>query len=348
MMKKTGIFAGYLFLAVAITFFSSSAVRAGCEKGDCTNGPGIYAWPDGANYTGDFLNGKFHGQGTYLWADGKHYTGEFKNDKRNGLGTYTWANGASYTGEWENGNKAGYGIYTFPDGSKNIGLWENGTLSQKMEESEIEKFLAPRQKQALPAETAVAGAQPVVTAPVAAALDQNADAELEKQLAALGDPLAALGDSPEETASTAGQESLRATEASSSAAEATAAPFLLSVQKLLLIDGSKFKTWESVPLLAVGPINPVGKCSVKIDAEEFNKKTGKLTVKLKIENDSNCALDFEGFLQAGDYYVKVVSWSGDQSIAPQSQKETLQPITLDKGATRSRISFKLQGQGCRM
>ena len=167
------------------------------------------------------------------------------------------------------------------------------------------------------------------------------DADLEKQLAA-------LGGQPEETASTAGEESLQATEASSSAAEATTAPFPLSVQKLLLIDGSKFKTWESIPLLAAGPINPIGKCSVKIDAEEFDKKAGKLTVKLKVENNSNCALDFEGFLQAGDYYVKVVSWSGDQSIAPQSRKETLQTITLDKNAPRSKISFKLQGEGCRM
>ncbi len=335
-MKKASVFTGYLFLAIGIILFYGSAVQAGCEKGDCQNGPGTYTWPDAATYTGNFSNGKFHGQGTYTWADGKKYTGAFKNDQRSGRGTYTWPNGADYTGEWENGKKAGYGIYTFPDGSKNIGLWENGTLSQKMEASEVEKLLGPGQKKALPAK------QPAVMAAAAAAEAQSADADLEKQLAA-------LGGQPEETASATGEESLHATEAASSAAEtATGVPFLISVRKLPLVDSGKFKIWKNTPLLAVGPINSIGTCSVKIDAEKSDKNAGKLMVNLKIENSSNCALDFKGFIQAGDYYVKVVSWSGEQAIAPRSQKEIFQTIMLDKNASRSEILFKLQGEGCRM
>ncbi len=344
-MKKACIFAGYLFLAITLTTLSGSAVQAGCTQGDCANGPGIYTWPDGGKYTGGFLNGKFHGQGTYLWADGKAYIGAFKNDKRNGLGTYTWPNGASYTGEWENGKKSGYGIYAFPDGRQSIGLWENGKLVQKMEASEIEIFLAPPQKQSASVNTVTVDTTPAATPPetiatTAAADAASADADLEKQLAALG------GDLTEETSGPAtGEESLKVTEASGTTA---GGPFLLSVQNLLLLDGRKFKTWENVPLLAVGPINPVGTCSVKIVAAESDKSAGKLTVNLEIENNSACALDFKGFIQAGEYYTQVVAWSGDQSLPPQSQKKISQTVMLDKDAPRSKIHFKLQGEGCRM
>jgi len=339
MIKKTVIFAGYIFLTVVSICLTSSPVLAGCERGDCKQGPGIYVWPDGAKYNGNFLNGKFHGQGTYSWPGGKQYVGEFKSDKRNGLGTYTWPNGASYTGEWESGKKSGYGIYTFPNGNKNIGLWKNGKLSQEMEESEIKGLLAAGRKQPLPAEATLARTQSLVTTPVAAVGGQNADADLEKQLAALGGPL-------EETEPAAGDESLPVTEAAASAVKTIAGtPFLISVKNLLLIDGRKFNRWENIPLFAVGPISPVGTCSVEIDEKGSDEAAGKLMIKLKIENSSNCALDFKGFIQTGAYYVKVVSWSGDQAIAPQSRKETLQTILLDENAPRSKIVFKLQGRG---
>ncbi len=333
-MKKTVIYAVYIIIAAGFTIPGLATVHAGCEKGNCTNGPGIYAWPDGSNYAGDFLNGKFHGQGTYSWADGKKYSGGFKNDKRNGLGTYSWPNGASYKGEWESGKKAGYGIYTFPDGRKSIGIWENGSLSQEMEEAEVEKLLAPAPQQGPPATAAVAA-----TPPAAAA--QSAESDLDKQLAALGgDP---------EAAAAAGEENLPVAEAAATTSAATPrSPFVISVKKLPLVAGRTFRTWDGIPLLAVGPIDPIGTCSVKIDEGASDKNAGKLMVKLKIVNSSACPLDFKGFIQAGEYYVQVVAWSGDQAIAPQSEKETSQTITLEKEAPRSEILFKLQGKGCKM
>jgi hypothetical protein len=333
MIKRTVIYASYILIAVTLTFGYAPAVHAGCEKGDCSNGPGRYAWPDGSSYTGDFLNGKFHGRGTYVWADGKKYTGGFKNDQRSGRGTYTWPNGASYTGEWENGKKSGYGIYTFSEGKKQAGIWENDTLSQEMEVAEVQKLLLPEK-----APTVTAG---VAAAPPTAAGGQSADTDLDKQLAALG--------GQPEAAQSAGDENLQAAEAAPAAAEKTAAtPFSISVKKLPLIDGRTFNTWEKIPLLAVGPIAHIGTCSVKIDEAASDKDAGKFMVKLKIVNRSNCPLAFKGFLQAGDYYVKVVSWSGDQAIAPQSEKELSQTVTLAKDAPRSEILFKLQGEGCRM
>jgi len=158
MMRKAVLFTGCIVVAVLTTFAGVSRVQAGCEQGDCANGPGRYAWPDGSNYAGDFVKGKFHGQGTYTWADGKQYVGEFRNDKRSGRGTFTWPNGASYRGEWENGKKVGYGIYTFPDGRKNIGIWENGALTQKMDEAEVNALLAPKAQPEAAAAAAVAAA----------------------------------------------------------------------------------------------------------------------------------------------------------------------------------------------
>ena|GEM_PF-699349 len=342
MMRKAVLFTGCVVVAVLTTFAGVSRVQAGCEQGDCANGPGRYSWPDGSNYTGDFVNGKFHGQGTYTWGDGKQYVGEFRNDKRSGRGTFTWPNGASYRGEWENGKKVGYGIYTFPDGRKNIGIWENGALTQKMDEAEVNALLAPKaQPEAAAAATvAVAAAAPAPPsappAPVAVTTD-SADSDLDKQLAALGGQI-------EEPAAES-EQSLKVTEAAA-AAPATGTPFVVSVQKLKLLDGRTYNTWESIPLLAVGPIAPVGTCSVKINPDASDQNSGKFMVNLKIVNTSGCPLDFEGFIQAGEYYVKMVSWSGVQAVVPQGKKEIAHEVTLEKEAPRSTIHFKLQGAGC--
>lgn len=333
MIKRRTVLTGCLLLALIVAFASPRAGHAGCEQGDCTNGPGRYVWPDGSSYTGDFLKGKFHGQGTYAWSDGKKYTGGFENDKRNGIGTYTWPNGANYRGEWENGKKAGYGIYTFPDGRKSIGLWENGALSQEMEENEVLPLLAP--KPVHEAQAAAAAVTPAQTAPEAAASTPSADAELDKQLAALGG----------QTEAAAPDEGKRRTVEKAPASEADS-PFDISVQKLVLVKGSRFNTWEKVPLLAAGPIMPIGTCSVKASAESSDTAAGKLMVTVKIANHSGCPLSFAGFIQAGDYYVKVVSWSGDQAIAPGSAKEISRAVALEKDAPRSEIVFKLQGAGC--
>lgn len=44
-----------------------------------------------------------HGEGLYKWPDGKHYKGEFKFDKKDGYGVYTWADGKRYEGNFVEG-----------------------------------------------------------------------------------------------------------------------------------------------------------------------------------------------------------------------------------------------------
>jgi hypothetical protein len=69
-----------------------------------------------------------HGRGIFTWPDGRKYEGEYYNDKKHGVGTYTWADGKRYEGEWQNGRQNGSGImYTPENGGKGrTGQWFQG------------------------------------------------------------------------------------------------------------------------------------------------------------------------------------------------------------------------------
>ncbi|MCB0288443.1 MAG: hypothetical protein KDE57_17400, partial [Calditrichaeota bacterium] len=61
-------------------------IQSGCLAGDCKNGPGTYAYPDGSKYDGNFSNGKFQGDGVFTFANGDVYQGSFKNNYPDGHG----------------------------------------------------------------------------------------------------------------------------------------------------------------------------------------------------------------------------------------------------------------------
>ena len=42
------------------------------------DGEGIYHWPDGATYTGQWKDGFHDGAGYYVWEDGNEYRGSWK------------------------------------------------------------------------------------------------------------------------------------------------------------------------------------------------------------------------------------------------------------------------------
>jgi MORN repeat len=50
---------------------------------------GLYKWPSGAIYDGQFVNGQQEGKGKYTYSDGGKYTGTWKACRRNGLGYVT-------------------------------------------------------------------------------------------------------------------------------------------------------------------------------------------------------------------------------------------------------------------
>ena len=50
------------------------------------HGKGVYKWPDGGEYYGDYVNNVKEGFGVFRWTNGKIYEGEFKNGKPDGVG----------------------------------------------------------------------------------------------------------------------------------------------------------------------------------------------------------------------------------------------------------------------
>ncbi|MEM9888531.1 MAG: caspase family protein [Bacteroidota bacterium] len=110
-------------------------VQSGCISGNCWNGKGIFAYPDGSKYRGDFIAGKLDGWGTFYYTNGKKYVGEFKRGLPDGRGTLHLANGTRQSGSWIGGEfigqnqvysqrtgcvsgncNSGSGVYVFPDG----------------------------------------------------------------------------------------------------------------------------------------------------------------------------------------------------------------------------------------
>ena len=62
------------------------------EKGEeywVQHGNGKQIWPDGAEYSGYWDEGKMQGFGNFLHANRDVYEGNFINDKANGKGVYT-------------------------------------------------------------------------------------------------------------------------------------------------------------------------------------------------------------------------------------------------------------------
>lgn len=136
--------------------------RAQCISGDCQNGTGIFIYPSGAKYVGQFRNGEIHGIGSCYYTDGSVYRGHWHQRYPEGKGTKTLSDGRSWSGQWlrgmpvdEQGNplevfpeskpdvyraeevviqngclsgncRDGFGVKGYPDGSRYEGDFQNG------------------------------------------------------------------------------------------------------------------------------------------------------------------------------------------------------------------------------
>lgn len=67
-----------------------------------------------------------HGQGIYKWPDGRQYEGNYYDDKKEGFGVYTYPDGRCYKGNWKGGKQHGEGIFISPEGHQRNGEWKNG------------------------------------------------------------------------------------------------------------------------------------------------------------------------------------------------------------------------------
>ncbi len=50
------------------------------------------------------------GVGVFCWPEGRRYEGNFSQDRRHGFGIMLWPNGRWYAGYWRDGAKDGEGI----------------------------------------------------------------------------------------------------------------------------------------------------------------------------------------------------------------------------------------------
>ena len=69
------------------------------------SGKGVYTWPTGRVYDGDFKNDLRHGVGVLKFPDGQKYEGQFQNNKYHGEGVYTNLQGVAKRYIWRDGKK---------------------------------------------------------------------------------------------------------------------------------------------------------------------------------------------------------------------------------------------------
>jgi hypothetical protein len=90
------------------------------------NGQGTLKYPDGRVYDGEFKSGLRSGKGVMTWPTGRRYEGDFVSGQRTGKGTMTYRDGRMYSGDFLNGERSGSGVLTFPNGDRLEGQFVNG------------------------------------------------------------------------------------------------------------------------------------------------------------------------------------------------------------------------------
>ncbi len=118
-------------------------LQSGCLRGDCANGRGIFAYPDGSRYEGDFQDNYPEGTGVFYYPNGDQYMGEFTKGLQNGKGKLRYADGKVKSGQWREGEflstqsvptkgcikgncQSGFGTYIFKDDALYEGAFKNG------------------------------------------------------------------------------------------------------------------------------------------------------------------------------------------------------------------------------
>jgi hypothetical protein len=66
------------------------------------HGQGMYRWPNGRTYIGEWYDNQMDGDGVETWPNGSKYQGQLKANKRHGQGAFTWADGRQYIGRIKN------------------------------------------------------------------------------------------------------------------------------------------------------------------------------------------------------------------------------------------------------
>lgn len=136
----------FLFL-----FYFHANAFVGCLSGNCYEGYGVYIYPSGGRYEGEFDKANPNGKGKLLFPNGDLYVGEWVNSYRQGVGTlfmkngdeyeggffyskfhgigkYKYVVGDTYQGNWQLGNQHGFGIYKEANGAYYEGSFALGKM----------------------------------------------------------------------------------------------------------------------------------------------------------------------------------------------------------------------------
>mmetsp|Transcript_122678 Transcript_122678/g.392785 ORF Transcript_122678/g.392785 Transcript_122678/m.392785 type:complete len:366 (-) Transcript_122678:343-1440(-) len=96
---------------------------------------GVFQWPDGRRYIGQFQDEMMHGEGMLCWSDDYgvcRYKGSFEHNVFQGHGVLEWSTKARYVGEFFNGLYHGEGTFEWPDKAHVYrGQWQFGEKSGK-------------------------------------------------------------------------------------------------------------------------------------------------------------------------------------------------------------------------
>lgn len=120
-----------LFFILLLFSLCHLTANANCLRGNCINGKGTFLYKNSTQYTGSFLNGKFHGSGVLKNADGSVFDGSFFQGYKNGKGTMSYKSGDVYEGNFENDVMSGFGVITYRNGDKYEGQWINSKSNGK-------------------------------------------------------------------------------------------------------------------------------------------------------------------------------------------------------------------------
>jgi hypothetical protein len=94
---------------------------------------------DGGVYEGEWTgmdasgNQYKQGVGVYTYPSGASYEGQWNNNVKEGYGVYKWAKGGSYAGEWKRGTFNGMGLRFLRSGKFKSGRFEEGEFVESMD-----------------------------------------------------------------------------------------------------------------------------------------------------------------------------------------------------------------------
>jgi hypothetical protein len=94
-----------VFWLVLAGWLMANFSYAQCISGDCMNGTGIFIFPSGAKYIGQFKDGKMEGVGSCYYTDGSKYQGHWVDSYPEGEGVKTLADGSQVRGSFVKGKR---------------------------------------------------------------------------------------------------------------------------------------------------------------------------------------------------------------------------------------------------